>query len=46
MIVEVMLIVINVVLTAIFAKFASQALHIRSRCSKCCDLELDNNNTE
>lgn len=46
MIVETIIIIINVVLTAVFAKFAAKALHIRSRCSKCCDIEIDNNNSE
>ena len=46
MILETLVIIINVVLTAIFAKYASKALHIRSRCSKCCEVEIDNNNSE
>ena len=43
MILEIVLVVVNVVLTAIFAKVTAAALHIRSSCSRCCDFELDNN---
>lgn len=43
MILEIVLVVVNVMLTAIFAKVTAEALHIRSKCSKCCDIEIDNN---
>ena len=41
MIVETIIILVNTILTIIFLKFAYKALHIRSRCSKCCDVEIE-----
>ena len=41
MIVEIILVVISTILTTIFTQTAMKALHLKSRCSECCDIEFD-----
>lgn len=41
MIVEAIIVLVNTILTIVFLKYATKAMHIRSRCSKCCDVEME-----
>ena len=41
MIVEAIIIGVVTILTTIFTKLACKALHIESKCSKCCDIVME-----